>query len=179
MTDDEYRQLVSQAQNGTLLIGLDRSVARKFYTDVPLKHVERETGEAPYFEKIVVLGAFLFAPLSLAASFVLAVLAFGWWAALAIPVSLVAYFLFSGQSSMPNRWMVGVTLILVIVVAATLLRAFPSEYIAWYFVSLAFSFWAAHLVYAAATLFLRSFVLRNKKAFEMVAPHIHVREGGA
>lgn len=175
MTDDEYSQLVSRAQNGTLLIGLDRAIARKFYTDVPLRHVERETGEAPYFEKMVVFVAFLGAPLALAASFILAVLAFGWWAALAIPLSAIAYILFSGQSSMPNRGMVGVTLILALVVAAALLRVFPSEYIAWYFVSLAFSFWAARLVYAAATFLLRAFVLRNKKAFEMVAPHIHAR----
>jgi hypothetical protein len=172
MTEDEYRQLVSQAYKGTLLIGLDRANARKFYTDIPLKNVEQQTGEVPYVEKVVVMGAFLGAPLALVASCFLGVLAFGWWAVPAIPLSLVIYFFFSMYSSVPNRWMAGITPILLTIIAATALKAFATNYVAWYFVSLALSLWLSYFVYAAATAFLRAFVLRNKKAWEMVEPDI-------
>src|SRR5713101_596519 len=105
MTDEEYQALISRVHSGSLLIGVDRSMARKFYTDVPLSRIAAETGETPYFEKMVVLGAFVGGPVSLLASFIMAVLAFRWWAALAIPVSIVVYIVFTAASSMPKQGM--------------------------------------------------------------------------
>src|SRR3972149_6612780 len=107
MTEEEYQALVARIQSGPLLIGVDRSMARKLYTDVSLSRIADETGEAPYFEKMVVLGAFVGGPLALLASFVMAVLAFRWWAALAIPASTIVYFVFAGASSMPKQGMAG------------------------------------------------------------------------
>ncbi|UZD54952.1 hypothetical protein [Caldimonas aquatica] len=176
MTDEEYQALVARIQSGSLLIGVDRSMARKLYTDVSLSRIEAETGEAPYFEKMVVLGAFVGAPVSLLASFVLAVLAFGWWAALAIPVSIVVYFVVAGASSMPKQGMTGVTVLLFLALLSVYLGWFPSEYIGWYAALFLFALWNARLVYVAATHFVRAFVIRNRRAYEFLAPHIHLRE---
>jgi hypothetical protein len=66
-----HKNLVELEEQGKILIGIDRSMARKFYTDIPLKKIEEETGEAPYFEKIIVWIAFLFGPISLLASIIL------------------------------------------------------------------------------------------------------------
>jgi len=176
MTDEEYQALVARVQAGSLLIGVDRSTARKLYTDVPLSRIEAETGEAPYFEKMVVLGAFVGGPVSLLASFVMAVLGFGWWAALAIPVSIVVYFVFAGASSMPKQGMAGVSVLLAFALLGFYLNWFPSNYIAWHAVLVLFAFWNARLIYAAATHFIRAFVVRNHRAYEFLAPHIHLRE---
>jgi hypothetical protein len=176
MTDEEYQALVSRIQSGSLLIGVDRSMARKLYTDVSLSRIEAETGEAPYFEKMVVLGAFVGGPVSLLASFVMAGLAFRWWAVLAIPVSIVVYFVFTGASSMPKQGMAAVSVLLALALLGLYLDWFPSDYIAWYAVLVLFALWNARLVYAAATHFVRAFIVRNRRAYEFLAPHIHLRE---
>lgn len=176
MTDEEYQALVARIQSGSLLIGVDRSMARKLYTDVSLSRIAAETGETPYFEKMVVLGAFVVGPVSLLASFVIAVLAFGWWAALAIPVSIIVYFVFAGASSMPKQGMAGVSVLLALALLGHYSDWFPSDYVAWYAVLVLFAIWNARLVYTAATHFIRAFVVRNRRAYEFLASHIHLRE---
>ena len=176
MTDEEYQALVVQIKSGSLLIGVDRAMARKLYTDVSLSRITQETGETPYLEKIVVFGAFVGGPLALLASFVMAALAFGWWATLAIPVSIVVYALFAGASSMPKQGMGGVSVVLASAMLSLYLRWFPSGYVGWYVVLVVFALWNARLVYAAATYFIRAFVIRNRRAYDFLAPHIHLRE---
>jgi len=176
MNESEYKTFVEQAYSGALLIGIDRAVARKFYTDIPLSKIEEETGEAPYFEKMVVWFAFLAAPLALLASFVLSAFAFHWWAALAIPLSIVFYFGFSGQSSMPRGGMLGISVLLALAVGSLFTSFFASPFVSWYFIAVTFSLWASRLLYNAATAFLRAFVLRNQRALEFIGEHIHIRQ---
>ncbi|MDH3280933.1 MAG: hypothetical protein OEQ18_07365 [Gammaproteobacteria bacterium] len=176
MTDDEFQALVAKIHSGTILVGVDRSVARKFYTDVPLGRIEAETGEAPYLEKAVVFGAMIGGPLALLVSFVFAVIAFGWWAALAIPVSILIYVVFSGFSSMPRGGMGVVSVLFGLAALGIYLEWFPSQYAGRYALLVALAFWNARLVYAAATHFIRAFVVRNRRAYELLAEHIHLRE---
>jgi len=174
MTESEYKTFVEQAYSGAVMIGIDRAVARKFYTDIPLCKIEEETGEAPYFEKMVVWFAFLSAPLALLASFVLSVLAFHWWAVLTIPLSVVVYFGFSGDSSMPRSGMLGISLLFALAIGSAFTDFFSSPFTPWYFITATFSLWALRLLYIAATVFLRIFVLRNQRAFELMGEHIHI-----
>lgn len=176
MTESEYKTFVEQAYSGALMIGIDRSVARKFYTDIPLSKIVEETGEAPYFEKMVVWFAFLSAPISLLGSFVLSVLAFYWWAALAIPLSMLIYSIFSGQSSMPRGGMLGISVLLALAIGSLFTHLFASPFTPWYFAVATFSLWASRLLYSTSTAFLRAFVLRNQRALEFVGEHIHIRE---
>jgi hypothetical protein len=176
MTEDEYKTFVDQAYSGALLIGIDRAVARKFYTDIPLSRIEEKTGEAPYFEKMVIWFAFVTAPAALLASFVLSVIAFQWWAVLAIPISVLVYFIFSGQSSMPGGGMLGFSILLAIAIGTLFTSFFASPLAPWYFIAVTFSLWASRLLYTAATAFLRGFVLRNQRALEFMGEQIHIRE---
>ena len=50
----EHKELIELEQQGKILIGVDRAMARKFYTDTPVSTITEETGEAPYFEKIII-----------------------------------------------------------------------------------------------------------------------------
>jgi hypothetical protein len=135
MTESEYKTFVEQAYSGALLIGIDRSVARKFYTDIPLSKIQEETGETPYIEKMVVWFAFLTAPIALLASFVLSVFAFHWWAALAIPLSILIYFIFSSKSSMPRGGMLGISVLLALTIGSLFTDFFASPFAPWYFVA--------------------------------------------
>ncbi len=176
MTDEEYQAMVARIQTGAVLVGVDRAMARKFYTDVPLSRIAEETGEAPYFEKVVVLGAFVGGPLSLLASFIMAVLAFGWWAAVTIPASIIVYALFASASSMPRQGMASVSAVLGFALLGLYLGWFPSNYVGWFTVLVVFALWNARLVYSVATTFIRAFVVRNRRAFEFLMPHIQLRE---
>lgn len=176
MTEGEYKDFVDQAYSGALLIGIDRTVARKFYIDIPLSKIEQQTGEAPYFEKMVVWFAFLSAPIALFASCVLSVLAFHWWAALAIPVSIVLYVAFATLSPVPRFGMLWISLLLGLAVSSLFTGLFSSTFTSWYFIAVTFSLWASRLLYSAATAFLRAFILRNQRALEFMQEHVHVRE---
>ena len=176
MTEDEYKTLVARANSGAPLVGVDRAFARKFYTDVPLSRIKEETGEVPYFEKLVVWFAFISAPIALFASFALSALAFRYWAALAIPLSAIVYFVFAGQSSMAHRKMLGVSIVLALAIASLFTNFFSSQFVPWYAIAVAFAFWAQRLVYCAATTLLRAFILRNQQALEFTREHIVVKE---
>jgi hypothetical protein len=176
MDDADFQALVARIQSGAVLVGVDRSMARKFYTDVPLSRIQAETGEAPYLEKFIVFGAMICGPLALLASFVFAVLGFSWWAALAIPVSIVVYVVFAGASSIPGGGMGGVTLLLGLAAVAIYFKWFPSQHAGWYALLVVAALWNARLVYAAATHFIRAFIVRNRRAYELLAEHVHLRE---
>jgi hypothetical protein len=178
MNEDEYKDFVAKANSGALLIGIDRATARQFYMDIPLSKIEEETGEAPYFQKMIVWSAYLAAPIALLASFALAVFALRWWAAIAIPLSVVVYFVYSAQSSMPSRGMLGISLLLALASGIFFTDFFNLPFVTWYAFSIVLALWASRLVYCASTALLRAFVLRNIRAFEFMAEHIHMREAG-
>jgi len=178
MNEDEYRNFVARASSGELLIGVDRTVARRFYTDIPVSRIEEETGEARYLEKMVVWFAFLGAPIALLASFVLSVLAFRWWAVLAIPLSVLVYFVYSGESSMPRRGMLGISILLALAIGSLFTGFFTSLFVPWYLIAVVFALWALRLVYCAATAFLLAFCLGNHQALEFMRQHIQVKDIG-
>jgi hypothetical protein len=175
MTDKEYKDLVGQVNSGALLVGVDRAVARRFYTDVSLSRIEEETGEAPYLEKMVIWLAYLTSPISLLASVVLSILAFSWWAVLAIPASVGIYLFWAGQSSMPQRGMLVVSILLAVAIGSLFMPFFTSPFICWYLIAMVYALWSSRLTYCAATTSLLGFVLRNQRAFEYMAEDIRVK----
>ena len=127
MTDEEYQALLSRVYSGRVLVGIDRTLARQLYTDVPVSRIMEETGEAPYFQRTIVLGAQICGQLALLASLVFAVLAFSWWAVLVIPVCIVVYFRFLARSAMPGGGMVGVSVLVGLSLLGSYLGWFPLD----------------------------------------------------
>ena len=123
MTQEEHAQLIREEADGRVLFGVDRAFARRFFTDVPLRTIERDTGEATYLEKLVVFGAFIAAPICLLISAIFSVLYFRWWSVFIIPVTVTIWLLFSGTSSMGRSRLVGVSLL---ALAALALHVFGS-----------------------------------------------------
>ena len=87
----EHKKVIELEKQGKLLIGVDRAVARRFYTDVPISKIEEETGETPYLEKTVVWFIFLLGPVALILSTVLGFLTFGWWGIISLVFCLTVF----------------------------------------------------------------------------------------
>jgi hypothetical protein len=174
VTIEEHSQIVREESDGNLLIGIDRSFARKFYTDVPNRVVEEQTGETPYVAKFIVLVCLIASPLCFLAAAVLSVIYFAWWSILIIPVAAVLWLLYSGASSAGTTRIIGIS---IFAVAAIALQVFHP--ISWSFTPfllvLSLALWLNRFMYVAATFFLRAFVIRNHRAFAFVHENLTLK----
>jgi len=107
-----HKNLVELEKEGKILIGIDRVMARRFYTDIPAKKIKEETGEAPYFEKIIVWLAFLFGPISLLATIILGFWFFNWWGIICLIFCPLVYFAYSSSSVRGDSKMTGISILL-------------------------------------------------------------------
>jgi hypothetical protein len=174
MTQSEHAEIVTKESEGKLRLGIDRSYARKFYTDVPIRLVQRETGEAPYFEKLVAFTCFLGSPITLLLSSIVAISNFGWWSAAVIPVSFIAWLLYAGRSAAGRSRLLGLTVVLLGMLLFHLLQPEGRRFTS-FFLLFTLSLWLHRLLYIAATVFLRSFIIRNHRAFSLVYDHVAIR----
>ena len=175
MNDTEHTELVKLAEAGKILIGVDRAIARKLFTEVPLSRILEMTGEVPYFEKTLVMSAFILGPVALITSVFVAFLAFGWWGLIPLLLCPVVYILYQSSSSLGGA---GLSLITVFVVVAGLAHLFGNFNEPWstrFITVFLFSLWCARLVYSGATFMYRAFAIRNRKAFEFLSPGLSIK----
>ena len=172
----EHEELIELEKSGKLIIGVDRGMARQFYTQVTTSRIKDETGEAPYFEKAIVLLSFVLGPIALLASIVLGFFAFGWWGIIVMVLCPVMYFTYSSMSVMGSSGIIGITIFLLISVGIHvwgILNAPSMTSFAIYFI---LSLWCARFLYCSSTFFLRAFVLRNRKAYEYLSNQLVIRK---
>lgn len=174
MTQSEHADIITQESQGKLRLGIDRPYARKFYTDVPLRLVEQETGEAPYFEKVVSYACFLGSPIALLLSSIVAIFTFGWWSVAVVPLSFVTWLLYAGRSAAGTSRLFGITLVLAAVLLFHVVQPDARRFTS-FFLLFTLSLWLHRLLYVAATVFLRSFIIRNHRAFTFVYDHVVIR----
>ena len=171
----EHKELIELEQQGKVLIGVDRAMARKFYTDIPISIMEEETGETPYFEKMIVWLAFLIGPISLVASLVLAFFALSWWGVICVFLCPFVYFIYSSSSVKGDSRMVGITIFFIVVTCVHFLGVFDVPWITGFATVFLFSLWCVRLLYCSSTLLLRSFVIRNARAFQYLSEYLVIR----
>jgi len=175
MTVDEHTALCREAREGKILIGVDRALARRFYSRVPIQKIEEDTGEALYMEKLTIVGAMMLSPTLLIVSMGLAAVAFQWWSALLIPIAL---FVWMGLSMTANKGGVKqfpLTVLLALSIICYFARWLPPSYCN-PLIAFAASIWLWRFIYTASTSFLRAFVLRNYKAFLLLEKDIYFKK---
>ncbi len=171
-----FEEVVQRARKGELLVGVDRSFARRFYTTFPLRTIEEHTGEAPHLEKALVLGAFLGGPIALLASAVLAAIFIGWWSLIVIPAGFVLWFGYYSQSVLASARLTLIS-ILLFAVGVLFVASSPAGRSLWGIALLYLgALWLGRFVYSGSTALLRNFVLRNRKAFEWLRGQLVLRE---
>jgi len=174
----DYETLVRAAYDGRILIGVDRAFARRLYTDVATSAIKEATGEAPYLEKLVVWFAFVTSPLAIFGSAVSAVFAFRWWAILVVPIAFLWWMVNRSMSSRGGASLWFLTLAVIVAVSVHFMKLLSIPWMSGFVAVFTFAMWCDRLLYCAATVFLRAFVLRNQQALEAFGEGIEIREVG-
>lgn len=176
LSHSEHADIVAREARGELAIGVDRVFARRFYTDVPIREIEQKTGEAPYTEKLIVFTAFIGSPLILLAASALAIFVLHWWAVLAIPAGFVSWILYKLKSPLGRARLSPTSVLLAIVTAGWALNLGGLRPVLGVGAVYVLAMWLDRLLYAASTLLLRAFIIRNSKAFTWLRQHLVIRE---
>jgi hypothetical protein len=175
MMVQEHRELVEAEKQGRILVGVDRVYARKLYTDVSLRRIKELTGEPVYLEKAVVWFSFLGTPLTLVAACVFAIIAFRWWACIAVPSAVMAWFTYSSMSARGGARIGLITVLLAAATTVAILGVVAAFWTNLFIIALLLSLWMNRLLYVASTFFLRAFVLRSSQAWNAFEDGLVVR----
>lgn len=168
MSAEEHAKLIELYSQNKCLLGIDRPFSRKFYTDISLSAIEQNTGERCYFEKGLVLLAFIGGPLAILGSFILSVIVFKWWSLLLIPAGALFWIGYKGDSSRGTARLWPVSIFLAVTIMVYLLD-FLRDDVALVLLAFLLALWCERFVYVGSVLFLRSFVVRNFRAFNFAS----------
>lgn len=164
MTHDEF-----VAMGNDVLLGIDKAVARQFYTSTPLSVIKENTGEVPCFEKAVIGFAFLAAPVSMIAAMIWSFFIFAWWGLAFSAVLFFIYLGFYGDSSRGSAKLSSISLILIGALGSYFFTDLATQQIRGLTVLVAFSLWCSRFLYSAAEFFMTAFIVRNRRAFEWLS----------
>jgi len=178
MNDVDYKAFVQDANDGRVLIGVDRPFARSVYTNMASIAIQQATGETPYIEKAIVLFAFIASPLAILGSAVLAGFAFRWWAALIVPAALLLWIHNRSRSMLSGSSLWFLTIVVIAAVIVHSMNLLPTPWMSGFLTAFIFAMWCDRLLYCTSAFFLRAFVLRNQRALEAFAEGITIRGTG-
>lgn len=164
MTPDEHQELVEREEQGHVLIGVDRVVARKFFTDTSHREVQAEIGESLYLDRLIVKTSFVLGYVLVLLGLAASVWAFGWWALLAVPFTIVLWGAYLAASSRGNAG-VGFGLVALVGACAAYFLAPLSMPVKICLLLVAGALFFARFTYSSSTFLLRALALRNHKAF--------------
>jgi len=169
------KEIVELEEQGKILIGIDRPMARKFYTDIPISEIKSKTDEAPYFEKIIIWFAFLMAPIALISSITLSFIALKWWGSILLIIFPIIYLSYSSASAIGTSRLTGITIIFVLSIIIHFTGFLPNSRITLSITIFLLSLWCIRLLYCASTFLLRAFIIRNEKAFDYLKDYLIIK----
>ena len=161
----EHRRILEEERTGQLLIGIDRPLARQFFTNTSHAAVQSEIGEPVHFQRFMVKGAFISGYLLAVTAIGVSIWAFGWWSLLIGPLALASWFMYLGGSSRGDS-SIWFAVLLLVGAASVLFVGDLSLAAKLFFATLAAAFFLARLTYLIAVAFLRALVVRNWRAFD-------------
>lgn len=170
-----HAQLVGLVHAGHALVGVEPAMARRLLVDSDSEGVQSAIGELLSFERAFVKLTFGSSWLSLLISMGFSVKAFGWWSTLVVPLSFVIWSLYLGRASMGNQRLWPTFSFLSLSILACFLSNADVPFQIW-LALVAGAFFLLKVTYFAATRFIRSLVIRNSRAYELLEGRgIHVR----
>lgn len=174
MNSEELQQIIAQENAGQVRIGVDRVLARRFFTNGSLAKIREHTGDAPTAEKAIVFSLWVTSFILLVGSVVVSFIAFAWWGLAAALICPIVYFSFASMSVLGHTGLVGISAVLVVALIAPIAGKL-SVAAGLFIVLFVLSLWCIQFVYVASTSFYRVYALRSPKHYELLAPGIHIR----
>lgn len=172
----KYDDLVILDEKNEILIGLDRAFSRKFYTRLSLSEIKQKTGESVLPEKIIVMLIFIITFLALITSAILSVFAFKWWSILVIPAAIMLWGYVLSLSSLGKSTMIPLNILILVLVLINILTDY-FDFQTWLIIYLyAGSMWSGRLQYKISAIFLRSFIINNKRAYEWLQNEVMIKQ---
>lgn len=170
-----YEELVRLERQGRVVFGIDRILARSFYTDIQPSVIEEQTGETQAVQKYLIQLAFGASHVGILATCIVAIIEFRWWAILIVPLCVSFWMAYYSQSSKGGSSTVIVTPALILSAILLVVNPFSNQRLALLLFLFSFSLWSIRFVYDASTRFFRSFVLRNYRAFLWLKGQLVIR----
>jgi hypothetical protein len=165
ISSTDFAEFAQAVYANRIILGVDPAFARKVYTNLSLSRFAQATGEAPYFEKLVIWFLLMTSALAMLASTAIAVALFRWWS---IPLIVVAFLIWlwnKGAASVGGARLTIPSLLLALAVGSYVYRLFSPDLYSILLVAYAYAVWSDRLVYAAACNLFRASVTRNAKAY--------------
>jgi len=161
-----YAEIVSKAQKGELLIGIEPAVARKFFMDTNTKGLE--IGQ-PMSVKISLINTILILDwLFMLFTDIVSIIAFKWWSIAIIPVILIAHMFYQSKASMGKQRLWGITSFCLVCFYVAYSLYFNGIMTMLFFILLPLSFLFTRLMYFLSCTFLRSLSLKSENLFNML-----------
>jgi hypothetical protein len=175
LTASEFAELQHKISQGTASLTLPRGVARQFFTHVTNSAIHTTTGNGALIPKAVVWIGILLAPLMLVVCCMAVALAFGWAAAVAIPLIGVFWTVFAGFTNENGSWQ-SLTIILVLATANVYFMEHAYSVPLLLFVA---SLWVHRMTYVAAHTMLTAMISRSFGAYDMLSEHVEICDSSA
>ncbi len=171
-----HEAFVDQVRSGKIRVTVNRLMARKFFTRIPIGLIQKETEESLYIEKGLIWAAYLTGPVLLAASVAAGFVTFGLRGFLFLIGGLLVYGLYSSASMRDRAGLIPITAALVVTVITHLFNSGPHTGWTKFAILFIAALWSVRFVYAGSAWFLRLFVLRNAKAFNYLRKYLEIHE---
>jgi len=159
---DTFRAM---AEHGTLAVGVDPAIARRFFTDRTFAIQRALVAEPLYIELGIVRSTHFLAPITLLISFYLAWMAFGWWSSLLIPGTVMLWFFHNGRASIGKTALWPLVLAFVLVSYWASVNGSHPAY--WWLVTVLATLLLGRITYRCSSAFFRLLVIRNVRAYSL------------
>ncbi len=172
ITEDEYTALQSRIETGDASVTIPRGVARQFFTHVNNASIKSITDTSMLMQKCLIWLAIAFSIMSLLVSAIFIIKSFGYWAAVAVPLTGIFWVLLAGLTYEEGSWM-SLTAAFIASLVAIFFMAKVYSLPAFFFV---LSVWVYRITYILAQTLLTGLVKESYAAFDMLVEHIDIQE---
>mgnify|MGYP000913083399 CR=1 FL=1 len=162
-----HNELKEKYIKGEILIGIEPSIARQFFTDLDAETVKQNTGEYFAIERLKVKIVWLLQFAFVLAAIVTSIFAIKWYSLIYIPIIFISWFYYMGRASIGNQSMLYVTLLVLLsFILSFIFKDKEIIFIVWLILT-SLPFYFARLTYKLSTIYFRAIVLKNESIFNM------------
>lgn len=175
MGELDHSTLVTRYRQGKLAFGMDPAHARRLFTDIKGDVLVSKIGEGLRFERFLVTACMTISWWAFLLSLPVAIWAFAWWAVAAIPAATVVRFGHFSRAGMGRQSYLFEAIALLAAIAVPPIAGWGIRIHVW-LIMLAVSLLAARLIYFFSSRMVRNLVLRNPRAYDLLAQDLHFQE---